>query len=46
MGVKISWSETSAGLAKLGQMKAEKGRWAADHPQRDASIGMLETLER
>ena len=44
--VEISGSETSAGLGRLGQMKTEKGRRAAEHLQRDASIGMLERQER
>jgi hypothetical protein len=42
----ISGSETSVGSAKLGQTGAEKGRWAAEHLRRDASIGMLGTKGR
>ena len=42
----ISGSETSVGSAKLGQTGAEKGRGAAEHLQRDASIGMLGTKGR
>jgi len=48
MGVKmkIAGSETSAGLAKPDQTQVERGRKAAEHLLRDASIGMLETEER
>lgn len=42
--MKTSGSETSAGLAN--QMNVEKGRRAAEHPRRDAAIGMLGTQER
>ena len=44
--VKISGSETSVGLAKLDQTEVERGRRAAEHLQRDASIGMLGMGER
>jgi len=46
MKAKITGSETSAGLVKLDQTKAERGRRAAEHLQRDVSFGKLGTEGR